>query len=781
MHRLVSRCFFALSRTTAVAATGLLLPFGALAAQQTAHLSGVVRDSATSAGISDVVVALPGTMRTTVTDASGRFVLSALAAGSHTVVMQRLGYVRYSVTITLAAGERKQLEVSLTPAAQIIAPMVVSATREAQRRAEASATIEVIDGVAIRESRAAHPAEIAKRVPGVHVSQLSGEGHSTAIRQPITTKPMYLFLEDGVPTRSTGFFNHNALYEVNLPQSGGMEVLKGPGTALYGSDAIGGVINVLTRAAPVAPSADVSVEGGAYGYRRLLATGGFTAGAQGFRGDVNVTSADGWKDAAPYERHSATLRHDATLSSGLVLRSTVTGTTVDQRDVLALPRTDFDDRPELNRSPIAFRDVTAFRWSTAIERERGSTLVSLTPFARHNVLKLLPNWQLGFDPEVWDTRNNSIGLLAKVRRDFAPLRTRVIAGADIDLSPGSHRSDGITPIRTGPDSIASSYAVKEVHYDYDVTYRQLSPYMHLELSPVARVRLDVGLRYDLSGYDYETKLAPLATGRWRRPADTSLTYSRWSPKVGATVELTRDLSVYGSWRRGFRAPSQGQLFQQGANANTTGLEPVTADSREVGARGAFGGRAIWQLTAYDMRIHDDILGVLDATGIRTVSNAGETRHRGLELSLGVAVTPSLRVDGAYSSSMQTYEQWVIPVAGVNRSYASNTIEGAPRTLGNVLVTWSPVFLSGGRLAAEWTHTGRYYMDPENTQDYDGHRLLTLHASARVGQSGELFARLVNATGEEYAELATYSAFQREQLTPGSPRSLYAGLKYSWQR
>lgn len=55
----------------------------------------------------------------------------------------------------------------------------------------------------------------------MHVSDLSGEGHSMAIRQPITTKPMYLYLEDGIPTRATGFFNHNALYEVNIPQSGG--------------------------------------------------------------------------------------------------------------------------------------------------------------------------------------------------------------------------------------------------------------------------------------------------------------------------------------------------------------------------------------------------------------------------------------------------------------------------------------------------------------------------------------------------------------------------------
>ena len=87
-------------------------------------------------------------------------------------------------------------------------------------------------------------------VPGAAVGVTNGEGHTTAIRQPFTTSPVYLFLEDGIPIRSTGFFNHNALYEINIPQAGGVEVVRGPGTALYGSEAIGGVVNVLTRAPP---------------------------------------------------------------------------------------------------------------------------------------------------------------------------------------------------------------------------------------------------------------------------------------------------------------------------------------------------------------------------------------------------------------------------------------------------------------------------------------------------------------------------------------------------
>ncbi len=764
----------------AVTAFLLIALSGRLHGQQTARLLGTIRDAKTGAAIPGAAVTVRGSGRRTQSDAQGRWVLRGLPAGSVTLAIQRLGYAPRSLDVSARSAADTRVDVSLDAIVHVIAPVVVSGTREAQNQRENSATIGALDGTEIRESRAAHPAAIAQRIPGVHMSQLSGEGHSTAIRQPITTKPLYLYLEDGIPTRSTGFFNHNALYEVNLPQAGGMEVLKGPGTALHGSDAIGGVINVLTRPAPATPSLDLTMEIGAFGYRRLLGTGGFSHGSQGVRADLNLTRADGFKQDAPYDRLSATVRHDAILGS-VSFKTVLTATSVDQRDVAALPASDFNTRPELNRSPIAFRDVQAFRWSTAVEREDGSSLWSVTPFARRNVLGLLPNWQLTFDPEVWDSRNNSFGVLAKYRRNFGPARTRVIAGVDVDYSPGSARSDGIAAVKTGSDSAWATYTKTAAHYDYDVTYFQTSPYVHFELSPLARVRLDVGLRYDHSGYDYDNLLTPLATGRWRRPADTTLSFARWSPKVGLTMDVTPDVNVYTSYREGFRAPAQSQLFQQGSNLISVGLDPVTARSAEGGVRGTLAGRVLYQLSVYDMRIENDILSVLDPNGIRTSSNAGATRHRGIETALGAALPADLRLDVAYSSAKQTYVDWVIPVQNRNVSYAGRTIESAPHTLGNALLTWSPRLLNGGRFAAEWSHTGRYYMDPENTRTYDGFDVWTLHANYRVRRGGEVFARVTNLADKRYAELVTYNAFTREQFTPGNPRMVYAGLRWYWQQ
>ena len=769
----------------------LLLVAAPLTAQtapdsRTGTIDGRVRTTS-GAPLGDVTVRVAGTTRGGMTDADGRFHLTGVPVGNQTVLAQRVGHANGQADVVVSAGGVATVEIVLPVQARVLAPTVVSATRERQRRAEASATIDVLDGADLRAARPSHPADVMNRLAGVHVSVLSGEGHSMAIRQPITTKPMYLYLEDGIPTRATGFFNHNALYEINVPQAAGIEVLKGPGTALYGSDAIGGVINVLTRPAPATPSAEVSVEGGAYGYGRLLATGGFTKGGNGLRADLNLTRTDGWRQESAYDRQSGTLRWDHFDANGFTARTVLTASNIHQNDVPSVSLAQFATSPELNRAPIAFREVQAVRLSTALEKERGDGLWSFTPYARYDVLKLLPSWQLSYDPQVWDTRNNSIGALAKYRRNFEPLRARLIVGTDVDYSPGSFLARQAVTSAQGADRVYSSYTSGETQYDYDVTYHAVSPYAQLELSPARRLRFDVGLRYDHTGYDYTNNLTPLETGVHRRPASTSVSYDHVSPKLGVTYELSPAANLFASYRHGFRAPSQGQLFQQNSAANTVDLAPVKVDSYEAGVRGQIGPRAVYQLSVYDMTLRDDIITFITAQNTREATNAGRTRHRGIEGSLGLALLSRLRLDGSYSISSQRYVSWAPqaaqPASGTTPAraaidYSGNTIEQAPRDLASLSLTWTPRLLGDGRAMVEWRHTGRYYEDAANTpgRTYGGYELLNAQLDAEVRPGLTLFARGVNLLDRHYAELAAFDPFQKEQLTPGTPRSLFAGVK-----
>jgi len=764
---------------------GALAP-GSLAAQSSTTLSG--RVTLDGAPASDVSVFLVGTTRGAVTGDDGRYQIAGIAPGSYTVASQRIGAATSRSTITITAGESATLDVALVSAVTLMTPMTVSATRELRRRDEGSATVDVLDGSEIRQSHAAHPSGVMNRIPGVHVSELSGEGHSMSIRQPITTKPMYLYLEDGIPTRATGFFNHNALYEVNIPQAAGIEVLKGPGTALFGSDAIGGVVNVLTRPAPLTPSLEASLEGGAYGYGRMLLSGGATRGSDGVRADVNVTRSENWKQQAPFARQSSTVRWDHTGADGWTARTVITGSHVDQQDVPALSTALFDTSRSLNLAPIAYRRVKALRVSSALEREAGPSLWSVTPYARYDDMQLLPSWQLTYDPQTWDTKNTSLGVLTKYRRDFSPMRARVIAGTDVEVSPGSFLAQRAVVTRMG--AAFTSFTPGETQYDYDVTYRSASPYLHAEASPfssmtgtlLSALRIDAGVRADFSGYSYTTRLAPLDTGAHRRPASTTRSYTHLSPKLGATLALDSATSLFASYRQGFRAPSQGQLFQQNSAANTVDLAPVKVDAFEVGLRGRFGWRATWQLSAYDMFVRDDIITFVTSANTREATNAGRTRHRGIEVGASAALSSALRLDASWSVSRQTYVEWTPQAASATTAavtYSGNLIEDAPRDLGNVFLSYSPSVLRGGRVALEWSHTGGYATDPANTHTYAGYELLNVQASGGITSRTELFGRVSNIANAAYAELVTYDVFQKDQITPGAPRSVYLGLKTSW--
>ncbi|MFM7752119.1 MAG: TonB-dependent receptor, partial [Opitutaceae bacterium] len=239
----------------------------------------------------------------------------------------------------------------------------VTGTRERALLRETPASVGVLTPETIRQTAPLHPGQLLGQFPGVAVAVTNGEGHTTAIRQPFTTSPLYLFLEDGIPVRPTGFFNHNALYEVNLPQAGGVEVVRGPGTALHGSDAIGGIVNILSRAPEERLGGSLLAEAGSHGVRRFLLGGSAPLGGGGARLDANLTHTDGWRLRTAYDRRSLNGRWDRRIGERTTLRGQFGWSDIDQQTGAnsALPLTDYLNDPTRNNFAIAFRRVEALR------------------------------------------------------------------------------------------------------------------------------------------------------------------------------------------------------------------------------------------------------------------------------------------------------------------------------------------------------------------------------------------------------------------------------------
>ncbi|MBF0610148.1 MAG: TonB-dependent receptor [Magnetococcales bacterium] len=671
--------------------------------------------------------------------------------------------------------------------------ITVTATREGELKAETPASVSVVKEETLKKMRPTHPKEVLNQVAGVWVSNLSGEGHSTSIRHPLTTSPVYLYLEDGIPTRSTGFFNHNALYEVNVPQSGGIEVVKGPGSALYGSDAIGGTVNVLTRTPPAKPELELTGEAGLFGWGRVLASGGTTVGNDGFRGSVNLTRTDGWHDHSNYERQAANARWDHYFGGDAMLKTVVSYAKIDQSHVGEMDGTDFAKNPQKNNTPLSYRQVEAFRLSLNFEKEGRDSLISVTPYYRHNVMEILPNWSLSYDPSLYTVKNDSFGFLSKYRKDFEPLRGRLIIGLDGDYSPGSFVEDSIAVTKQG--TVYTGYTQTKRIYDYEVTYSSLSPYLHGEISPWEGLRLTGGVRYDSMRYEYDNKMAngaivgaagPFpAGGFYGHVPDGSVSYSHLSPKLGATYAFHPDLHGFIAFNHAFRTPSQNQVFRgsretlagraQVAAQSLLDLKPVKVNNLETGLRGKI-DKLDFELALYEMRKKDDLVSYRDpATNQRTVVNAGKTSHQGAEIVLGLQLAPEWRVDSSLSYTQHRYEQWV--VSGTV-DYSGKEMETAPSVVANSRLTWSPSFMNQGRLQLEWVRLGEYWRDAANTSQYPGHDLINLRGNYPINPTLEVYGSVNNVLDKRYAETSSLSGTQ-PTYTVGLPLVALVGVQARW--
>jgi outer membrane receptor protein involved in Fe transport len=705
--------------------------------------------------------------------ANGEYTLSAGGTGIYQPARIRVsatgeGPTRVDVRLSLGFSE----EVTVTEA------------REGRLKKETPATVDTVDRELIEELKPTHPGQVMSQVPGVWVNTTGGEGHQTAIRQPLTTSPVYLYLEDGVPTRSTGFFNHNALYEVNVPAAEGIEVTKGPGSALYGSDAIGGVVNVVTRGALGPPAFSFNGEAGGHGWLRGMVGGSARSGLNGVRADLNLTHTDGWRDATGYDRQTGTLRWDRVAASGSAWKTMLAFSNIDQQTAgsSALQEDDYLSIPTRNLTPISFRDVQAVRVSTEYQRVMGGTSLNVIPYFRYDTMGLLANWTLNFDPTVSDTSNTSYGVLAKVRRSSPRWRTDVVAGVDFDFSPGGRVENVIVPqtVRTPNNKrIFQSYNDGPLIYDYDVTYAGISPYAQVDFSPVSRLRVNLGLRFDTASYDYEDNLTTPVTPRYLRPEDAVRRYTHLSPKLGMTYQFTDELNAFASYRHAFRTPSEGQLFRQGSARNTIDLEPVKADNYEVGLRARPSKSVSFEASVYRLVKNDDILSFRDPfDGLTQNVNAGQTLHQGVELGVSVAPASWIRAAANYSRAKHTYEEWVVdPLAGID--YSGREMETAPANLANVYVTLMP----GSRFtaSAEVSHIGNYWMDAPNTQTYGGHTLVNLRGQVSLTRQIAVFARVLNLTDRLYAESSSFTIQRGREFAPGMPRTGYVGLTLDWKR
>jgi iron complex outermembrane receptor protein len=669
--------------------------------------------------------------------------------------------------------------------ATVLDETVVSGSREATPLAATPAAIDKLDGKALADIKATSIPQAVNLLPGVYMADLGNEQHSMSIRQPITTNAVYQYLEDGVPIRPVGIFNHNALNEINLTGAGEVEVLKGPASSLYGSNAVGGAVNFLTRAPSATPEALLSYQQSSEGYRRVDTGASDSFGDLGLRlAHYSARLRDSWRHYNEMDKDSLTLRGDYAPASQSLLKLVYSYNDLYTQTPGSLNETDYQTRPAISYQTFTYRSDRSNRLSATLDQESAHGLSTVTLYARDNRHGQNPNYSIrsctisptcptGYVGNINENSYTSLGFELRRRQDFALLDARLIAGLTYDRSPNRYVEDKIDVTRDA-SSIYTGYVLSTRNRDYDVLLQNPSAYLQYELSPARPVRVVLGARYDYIDYDFTNNLTPSnSTGA---PSETR-SFSHFSPKVGATYALTPAASLYANYSQGFTPPEVTSLYARLAVPN---LQPATFDNYELGLRSAFdGSKGKMNLALYRLDGKDEIVSYAIAVGNSEPRNAGRTRHTGVELGASYAFAEKWETRLATAFAQHEYLDYD---ASPTLSYDGKTIKGSPENISSAELAWRP--LAAARIALEAQHLSEYWMNDANTVRYPGHTLFHLRAGYTVG-AWETWLKLMNIAGEQYSTSASssysgtgvYNPDTQNSYTPGDPRTLWVGVAY----
>lgn len=211
-----------------------------------ANLFGHVVDRDTHEHIAYASVAVVGTAFGTTTDASGHYFLKNLPVGELTLEVRALGYASGRMTVALERGETRELNFEVAQSGISMDEVVVSASRSETLRREAPALVSVLDAGLFERANASCLAQGLSFQPGVRVEDDCQNCGFTQVRINGLDGHYSQILVDSHPVFSalTGVYG---LEQIPANMIERVEVLRGGGSALFGSSAIGGTINVITK------------------------------------------------------------------------------------------------------------------------------------------------------------------------------------------------------------------------------------------------------------------------------------------------------------------------------------------------------------------------------------------------------------------------------------------------------------------------------------------------------------------------------------------------------
>ena len=658
-----------------------------------------------------------------------------------------------------------------TPAAPPAAPdeLVVTTTRSQSRWLENPGNIAVL----LPDLPQAHAAQWLNRAPGAGFTRNNGQEHLTAIRSPVLTAGAgagsFLFLEDGIGLRAAPFANVNALIEALPQHSQRVELVRGPASALYGANAVHGLVNFISPS-PFANEAQLDMRYGQFQRLQTHLTAARTAGDWGARASASFVYDGGYRDQSRGRQLKARLQL-ARQRPQQTLRGQFSAVDYYQRTAgYVVGRNAYRESRLARSNPQVADGLAPYR---RVEAWRGALFWTQELSARQR-LRVTPYWRLSrmnflmhFLPGTPTEKNQhwSVGTQSVWDMRFG-FGAHLFAGLDWEVSRGT-----LSEIQSAPDAgFRPPRYLQGVHYDYAVLASSAAPFLHASVPLGQRLELVVGTRLEWTQYEYDNRAAgAMDFGRNRRPADRTDAYLNVSPKAGLNYAFAKHWLAFFHYARAARPPQTSDAYRLREAQEVGEVRSEQLDSVELGVRLARGARRL-ELTSFYMQKRNFYFRDADDMNVPN----GRTLHYGVELEFAWPLLQTLDVSASATYARHVYD-FSRPVSrnATESISRGDDVDGAPRTLANLKLRWRP--MNWLELASEWEHVGAYYTDASNQHRYPGHDLW--HAELRLKPAAplEFYLTIRNLLNTPYASRADYW-FGNERYFAGEPVSVYGGLK-----
>ncbi len=601
--------------------------------------------------------------------------------------------------------------------------VVVVANRAPEPLSKVGNSVTVLDQQAIQDSQKVDISALLATTPGITISRTGGPGNSSSVFIRGADSDHTIVLIDGVvmndPSLTGGNFDFGNLLVGDVSR---IEILRGAQSTLYGSQAIGGVINILTAEPHPGFGADVQAEGGSLGTGLVKAGIGDQADNWSFRLGATYYATDSVPTLdTRYGGAGADPFHD-TVVSGRATYDFIPGVQLDERAYWTQSRVFYD-----GYSPITFL---------------------LANYPQYEDVRELSNYT-GVNFNFLDDR-----LKNRVAYEYTTTQHSDYNSAEDPITQSdSYRGDNSRVEYQGTWAVAEGYqavfGVQQEKSWIDTTpyapahadTGQVGEYVQLQGEVMSGLTLTAGERhdhYDTFGQHYTGQFA----AAWSLPSSTV---------------------VRASWSQGYKAPSLYQLYSPYGNA---ALKPETSTGGDAGVEQHLWNDRVTLSATYFLTHFNNLIEFQDCPGSPLCATLGldggyyanfdRAKASGVELQASATLTPELVVAANYSHIKTIDQTNGSPTDG-------QQLYQRPEDAANLSVTYRWPHAIKSTVAARYGGPSldqNFNVYPTATVRLGGYTLLDLRLSYDVTDRLELYARVDNATNKWYETVYQYGTWGR---------------------